>query len=114
MLHPIKLSDLDKMDLIPQAILNQPISYFEKQGIHFVKDEDELDTFVGAALLLDNSVRFALKHHPGYPKDTTTVYLARNIHDLREITMMVQKIVEAFHLSREAIRWQRSSSESDF
>ena len=110
MLYPISLSELGKVDLVPQAILNKPVSYFEKRGIHFVKGEDELDTYEGAAFLLDNNVRFALKHHPGYPDDTTTVCLAKSIHDLQQITKLVRKIVEALELSLAVIQWQRSDN----
>ena len=110
MLRSISLSELGKVDLVPQAILSRPVSYFEKRGVHFVKGEDELDTYEGAAFLLDNNVRFALKHHPGYPDDTTTVYLAKSIDDLHEITKLVQKIVKAFELSLAVIQWQRSDN----
>lgn len=110
MLKAISLSQLGKIDLIPQAILRKPVSYFEKKGIHFVKGEDELDTYEGAAFVLDNNVRFALKHHPGYPEDTTTIYLAKSIQDIRQITALIQKIIEALQLSRDAIEWQRSDN----
>lgn len=108
MLYLIPMSELGKIDLVPQAILSKPVSYFENQGYHFAKGQDELDTYDGAAFVLDDNVRFALKHHPGYPEGTTTVYLAGNVRDLHQIASLVQKIVEALKLSRAAIQWQRS------
>ncbi len=109
MLRTISLTELGKIDLIPQAILNRPVSYFENHhGIHFVQANDELDRYEGAALVLDNNLRFALKHHHGYPDDTTTIYLSKEIQNLQQITATVRRIVEALELPCDVIRWQRS------
>jgi hypothetical protein len=110
MLRPIPIAELGKIDLIPQAILNRPVSYFEKHGIQFVQADDELDNYEGAALVLDNNLRFALKHHRGYPNDTITIYLSKEIQNLQQITSIVRRIVEELKLTPEVIRWQRSDN----
>lgn len=110
MLRPIALKDLDKVDLVPQAILSRPISFFQSRGIMFVQGYDDLDAYLGAALSLNDELPFALKHYRGYPDDTTTVYLPGNVENVDEITRIVQRIVTALELSRDAISWQRADN----
>jgi len=110
MLKPLNFVELNKIDLIPQAIIGQPVSYFEKQGIGFVHDSDALDVFEGAAFLLDG-LRFALTHHQGYPANTTTVCLPRDFgEDVEKITASIRVILSALHLSSESLVWERKDN----
>ncbi len=109
MLRPIKIRDLSNIDLIPQAIIKKPISYFDGRfGIHVVDDHDDFDAYQGAALSLNGELRFALKHYAGYPSETTTIYLSREFKDVEEITRIVTKIIHALQLPASAISWQRA------
>lgn len=107
MLKPVSLMDFGKTDLIPQAIIKRPASYFEKQGIRFLHGEDELDAFDAAAFFLDG-LPFALMHRLGYPEDTTTVYLTRDFgHDVTRITAIIRQILAALNLSPDSLIWER-------
>jgi hypothetical protein len=109
MLRPMPFSTVNKLDLVPQAILRKPLSYFENQ-LHtkVVHGEDDLDVFEGVALSLNDKLPFALKYYPGYPKNTTTIYLSAEVSDVQEISEIVRVIVRELELSDEAIEWQRS------
>ncbi|MBF6560208.1 MAG: hypothetical protein IVW56_07965 [Candidatus Binataceae bacterium] len=110
MLKFLKFAELNQIDLIPQAVIKKPISFFEKQGIGFVHDNDTLDVFDGAAFLLDD-LRFALMHHAGYPADTTTVYLPRDFgEDVEKITASIRVILSALQLSAESLVWERKDT----
>lgn len=110
MLKTLNFAEVGKTDLIPQAIIQKPISYFERQGIRFVHDYDNLDAFEGAAFLLDG-LRFALMHHKGYPDNTTTVYLSRDFgEDVSKITASIRDILNALHLSTEELVWERKNA----
>src|SRR2546422_342010 len=102
---------MSKLELIPQAILNRPLSYFQKQlHVEIIRGEDDLDVFDGVALSIDGRVRFALKHYPGYPDNTTTIYLSREFKDVGEISRLVELIVDELQLPQEAVFWQRSDN----
>jgi len=109
MLKPLDIRDLGKRDLIPQAIIRRPLSYFEKQGLRgFVHDYDALDYFRGAAFLLDDDVPFALMHHRGCPDNETTVYLTRDFsEDIKKITTSIRHILAALHLNSDSLIWER-------
>jgi hypothetical protein len=54
--------DLIREDYVPQAVIQLPISYFERRlRLTFINGCDDLDTFEGAALALDSDVTFLLK-----------------------------------------------------
>jgi hypothetical protein len=109
MLRPIEIGELGGIDLIPQAIIRKPISYFDGRfGIRLVDDHDDQDKYQGAALSLNGELRFALKHYAGYPADTTTVYLSREFRDVKEITGIVAKILREFELPSSVLCWQRA------
>jgi len=97
------------MDLVPQAILNKPVSFFaDHWNIHFLQQSENLDVCQTAALRLNNETVFALKHYRGYPEDTTTIYLPREVSNVNEITSLIGAIVHALDLSGAVIRWQRA------
>jgi hypothetical protein len=108
MLRPLKFDELGKSDLIPQAIIRKPISYFAEQGFELVRDNDALDSFEGTAFSLDGGLRFALMHHRGNPADETTVYLTRDFgHDISKITASIRRILAALELPSESLVWER-------
>ncbi len=108
MLKPISFSELKKHDLVPQAILGKPISYFSPMFKRYVvKEEDDLDSYEGIAFVLNGNLNFALKHYRGYPKGTTTIYLPSEIRDISKITKIIERIVEELNLSSDTIQWQR-------
>ena len=110
MLRPLKFGELGKSDLIPQAIIRRPISFFEKQGYGLVRDNDALDFLEGTAFSLDDSLRFALMLHRGNPADETTVYLTRDFgHDIGEITASIRRILAALELPVESLVWERQN-----
>jgi hypothetical protein len=42
MLQPIEISELGNLELVPQAIVKKPISYFDGRfGIRLVSDQDD-------------------------------------------------------------------------
>jgi hypothetical protein len=111
MLRPIPLKDLDQIDLVPHAVIRKPVSYFQKLlGVKFFKLHDELDAYEGAAFSLDDGLPLALRHYHGHPADTTTVYLARELRDIGEISRIIARIVEDLKLPRTAVDWQRSDN----
>jgi hypothetical protein len=110
MLKAVDYREFSKTDMIPHAIIGKPVSYFEKQGIHFVHDHDALDVFEGAGFFLDG-LKFALRHYRGYPADTTTVYLPRSFgFDVDKITITVRHILAALDLSLDTLRWERKDN----
>lgn len=105
----ITLQDLRDVDLIPQAVIGKPVSFFEHAlGLHFIDDFDDLDYYRGAAMRLDDKLPFALMHHRGDPPDTTTLYLPREIRDVEEISRAVRAIIDEMKIPPDSIRWQRS------
>jgi hypothetical protein len=109
MLRPLKLEDLRNVELIPQAVIRKPVSFFEKQlGVHFVEGHDDLDTYRGVAFSLNGTVPFALKHYRGHPPQTTTVYLSMKIHDVQKISKLIRAIIDELKVSLDSIEWQRS------
>ncbi|MBV8359387.1 MAG: hypothetical protein JO189_15840 [Deltaproteobacteria bacterium] len=107
MLRPLNFGELSKRDLIPQAIIDKPMSYFAKQGFALVHDSDALDSFEGIALLLDD-LPFALIHHRGNPNNETTVYLTRDFgHNIDKISASIRDILVALNISSESLIWER-------
>jgi hypothetical protein len=111
MLRRVSFSEVSKLDLIPQAIISRPLSYFkEKFMVEIVQGKDDLDVFEGAAMVVDDRLPFALKHYPGYPDNTTTIYLTHELTDIQEITRIIRMIVRELGLPKEAVSWQRSDN----
>lgn len=108
----IRLKDLMEVrnaELLPQATINKPVSYFvEHLGANLVRGEDDLDFFEGVGLVLDDIVPFALMHYRGYPPNTTTVYLPFGIQGASEIAAIVSKIAKETDINPVHISWQRA------
>jgi hypothetical protein len=108
MLKPISFSQVKKYELIPQAILRKPISYFFPiSNGYVVQEQDDLDAYEGLAFVLNGDLNFALKHYRGYPKGTTTICLPKEIQDIPAITKIIARIVHELDLPTEIIQWQR-------
>lgn len=109
MLTPVSPSDLGE-EMIPQAIIGRPTSHFETAlETKFVKGHDDLDEYYIAAFRIESQgLVFALKHYPGYPENTTTVYLPERIRTLETITYIIGVIAHELRVPREWIIWQRA------
>jgi hypothetical protein len=107
MLQRITSVDLDEVELVPQAILSLPISYFAKKYGEFQKREDDFDIYEGAEFATGSGVKFSLRRYSGYPKDTTTIYLPNQVSGVKEISALILKIVHELDVPHDAIQWQR-------
>jgi hypothetical protein len=111
MLRPIPLKDAAGADLVPQAIIRKPISYFhDVLRIELTSDHDDLDEYEGALLSFHRAWTFALKHYMEHPGGTTTVYLPREFESVEKISRTIQRILEELKLPLEALSWQRCES----
>ena len=111
MLRPLPLREFFDVDLVPQAIINRPISFFHDQlGIDFVPDRDDLDEYEGAFLTFNGKWAFALRHYKGHPANKTTIYLLREFNKVETISNMIQEIVHELELPPDALFWQRSDN----
>ncbi len=109
MLRPISIKDLDKTELVPQAVIRKPVSYFQDTlGIKFVESHDDLDVYEAAALSLNGTLPLVLKRYRGHPADTTTIYLSRELRDDAEVSRIIQRIIQDLQLTPDVVYWQRS------
>ncbi len=109
MLTPVPLTELAE-DLVPQAIIGRPISYFASQfNILFTREHDDLDEYDVAALRIGSQgFVFALKHYKGYPKKTTTIYLPASVRSVSTISYVIAAIIDELQIPQSWIVWQRS------
>jgi hypothetical protein len=99
----------DKVDLVPQAMIALPVSYFVDKYGPFDTADDDLATWEGAAFSIEGRLLFALMHYPGEPADTVTVYLPRTV--LRSgIPDALAQIVREMKLPKEVVSWQRDKA----
>ncbi len=99
-------SSYDVQDLYPQAIVEEPISYFSSR-LKFEEAADDLDEFLGAAFVINEKYVGALKHYRGRPRDETTIYLPSTITGLAEITAIIRVILEELNINVGALKWER-------
>jgi hypothetical protein len=108
MLSPMRLDDIEKYHMIPQAIIRRPVSFFaDKMGTYILKGNDDLDFYEATGLFVDG-LPFAVKHYQGEPKDTATIFLADHIRSLQQITDIVHQIIRELGLPLDSIAWERS------
>jgi len=108
MIKLIQMADLDGVDLVPQAIIRQPISFFAWKFHNFVEDHDDLGMYEGAAFKLDDDLCFAIKRYYGYPADTTTIYLPNDIRTVDEIAVALPRILKELGISQDfLLKWRR-------
>jgi len=102
------MAELSGVDLVPQAIVRRPISFFARKFGNFVEDHDDLDIYEGAAFNLDDDLCFAMKRYRGYPADTTTIYLPNEIRTVDEIAAVISRILKELEISQSFLEWQRA------
>lgn len=111
MIRVSDLSEIKSKELLPQATLLRPVSYFTSLfRTHSMEGHDDLDYYQGVAFVLDDMVPFALMHYRGYPEDTTTVYLPFGIQGPKEVSTILARIVSETDVPTSAIIWQREAS----
>src|ERR1041385_5247685 len=106
-----KLISFDQIDqgMVPQAVLKRPIREVANQfDTTVVRGHDDLDSFEGVAILINDKIPVALKHYRGYPDKTVTVYLPATVHRLKRIEKLLARILLELRLSHDEIVWQRS------
>ncbi len=109
MLKPVPLTVLEGYEMIPQAIISRPTSYFAvRHSIPFSHEHDDLDEYEVAAVQIGDGLVFAMKHYQGYPENTTTIYLPDRIKRVTEISYVIEAISRELGISRDLIMWQRS------
>jgi hypothetical protein len=95
-------------DLVPQVVLNKSTEYLAKRlKIEFISAVDDLDCFVGAALLVDNKYPIAIKHYRGNPKNIVTIYFPSTINDVELITQAIRDVLRGLRLDTSSIQWER-------
>jgi hypothetical protein len=113
-MRPVPLAAVAGQDLIPQAIISRPLSHFAgqlKTSINHERDDfDEYDVIVLMIDdgIIDDGLVFELKHYAGYPDNTTTIYLPKQINNVGQISDMIGIIARDLHIPREWVVWQRS------
>jgi len=105
MMKPI--SELS-VEVIPQAIIDRPVSEVVGKYADVTKDTDELGTFEGASFKLDGKYEIAVRRYPGYPEGTATVYIDRKIKNVSDITAVIRAVLKEFGLTADALKWERS------
>jgi hypothetical protein len=107
MIEPIKSLSVD---VVPQAVVGLPIYKIVGQKGEILKGSDDFDSFEGAFFKLNNSIEIAVRHYRGHPRNTTTIYVDRKHSDVKQITLIVHQILDAFNVPRTALQWQRSDN----
>ncbi len=110
MIKRISSKDLDEVELVPQAILDLPISYFATEYGAFETREDDFDIYEGADFAISSGVKFSLRRYRGYPKDTTTIYLPSGVSSVGEVSALLSTILNGLNLQTSAVKWQRSDN----
>jgi hypothetical protein len=93
--------------LVPQAIISEPVETFARiKPATIEEDSDNLDYYKGIAYAL-NDIPFAVMHHRGNPKNTSTIYLPKSIRSVDQITGIIDNIIACFKLPPSSLIWQR-------
>jgi hypothetical protein len=104
MIEPIKSLSVD---VVPQAIISLPVGKVVGRRADISSGSDDLDYFEGASFKLDNKIELAVRHYRNHPKNTSTLYIDRRESDIQQITRLIRKILDEFHVPLEAIQWER-------
>lgn len=98
---------LNKTEFVPQAIIAETVYDFAKRlGSEVEAGQDDFDKYEGAAAWLDD-FPFTVMHYRGHPKDTSTIYLPFDIHDVQRVTEIIARIVSELKLPPKLVTWQR-------
>ena len=82
----------NKIEWVPQAIIQKPVSYFEKRlGLKFTEDSDNLDYFQGTSPAKVGRHCYVLRHYRGFPSNSTGIYLPNDLTDIKEITKTISE-----------------------
>jgi hypothetical protein len=109
MIRVSSLAEVRKEELLPQATISKPVSYFAGLfGVRSTGGFDDLDYYEGVACVLDGMIPFTLMHYRGYPENTTTVYLPFGIQGPEQISTIVGRIAKETEIPASAIIWQRA------
>jgi hypothetical protein len=110
MLIQVPLVELSRVDLVEQAVLEIPVSYFaEEKGITFESDCDDLDWYDGAFFTLKEGIPFALIHYRGNPENHTSIYLDRQLRGA-QLRRTLKDILRSFDLPQSSLSWVQENS----
>ncbi len=105
MVKQVSFNDLGKVDLVPQAVVHSPLTYFsDRLGFKFEKATDDLDEYESAFFKLDDRLVFALVHYRGNPEDKMTIYFERETKQ-DAVPSIVEHILHELNLPPSALVW---------
>jgi hypothetical protein len=107
MIEPIKSLSVD---VVPQAIVGLPVQKIIGHRADISGGYDDFDYFEGASFKLDRKIEIAVRHYRGHPQGTTTIYIDRRAADIDLISSLIRRILDEFHVPREALRWERRNN----
>jgi hypothetical protein len=109
MITQISPDDPGIVDLVPQAVIAIPTTYFTRVfGCQFHKEADDLDNYEAAFFRLDDDLPFALIHYRGEPTDRTTLYFRE---DNRDSSNVIRRILSEFVIADAAPEWVRPAED---
>jgi len=110
----IMLAPIDHLsvEVVPQAIVGRDVQDLFGDRFKAIEDKDDLDAFRGASFKMSaghrRDIQIAVRHYPGYPEGTSTIYIDREIRDVTEISVLVRQILSEFNLSEHDLKWERA------
>jgi hypothetical protein len=57
-------------------------------------------------------LEIAVRRYAGYPENTSTIYIDREIQRVDAITVLVREILREFGLTEEKLHWERAKDPS--
>jgi hypothetical protein len=110
MFRQIPVKALGRVDLVEQAVLEIPVSYFAgEKGVTFQSECDDLDWYEGAFFTLEERIPFALIHYRGNPENHTSVYLDRQVRGAA-LRRTLEDILSGFGLPQSSLTWVKENS----
>jgi len=106
MLTRIAPEDVQKIDFVPQAIFNLPLTWFTDSPSAIRREVDDLDEFSVLYFSFNNKT-IAVKAYKGFPEGTTSLYMDWSIKDEREITNTVHEFMSELSIPGDRLRWER-------
>jgi hypothetical protein len=101
---------LSSEDLVPQAVVNNPVQAFAKSvQVDVVTGADDLDEYEGVAFSVDG-VPIAVMRYKGHPPGTSTIYIPRRLSEVKTIGEILRTIFHHFVLPTSAMVWQREDN----
>ncbi len=107
MIRSADFSDEAEIDLLPVAVVRQSLESVVGTRAPIRRAFDDLDWFRGADFLLDDNVRFSMRHYDGHPEGTFTIYLDRGVEkDPGAIALILRE----FKLPPQALAWENEAA----